>query len=300
MSATAAIPVDPSEVPGGMQERRERELEDGSRIEFEYAPVGYLTKKGEPRQKEWRAYFHTPTGGKRTRLVSVSTVLDTICPKGGLPRWSEARGIEGCLEAIRIGEIDPKTNTGEDAVNRVRALKLGADRAKDDAADRGLDAHEVLQVYMVTGTIAPRDQYPPEHWGYLQGVADFIATRRPVPVAVEQLVASPADGYAGRSDLVALVDGRQIRYDAKSNARCAIYDSAHVQVQLYERAGVASGDPPSDECRVVVFGPDGSWREMPCAADAHKIGIALDYYKFLKPIVSACDSANREARKAAA
>lgn len=302
MTAIATPPVDQSTVKGGMQERRQRELADGSLIEFEYAPVGYLTQKGDPRRKEWRAYYWTPADkrvlGKRERLVSVSTILDTICPKGGLPYWYEARGIEGAIEAIRIGELDPKVNTPEDAVQRVRALKLGGDRAKDDAADRGLDAHQVMEVYMVTGAIAPRDQYPPEHWGYLQAVADWIATKRPEPLAVEQLVASPKDGYAGRSDLLALVDGKRIRYDAKSNPDCKVYDSAHVQVQLYERAAIESGEDPADECMVVVFGSDGKWREMPCAADAHRIGVALDYYGFLRPIVSACESANRLERKA--
>jgi hypothetical protein len=256
------------------------------------------------RQKEWRAYYFTPADqrvlGKRERLVAVSSLLDVICPKAGLPYWYEEHGIRGCFEAFRLGELNPKVHDGDDATKIVRLLKLGADRAKDDAADRGLNAHEVVQVYMVTGALAPREQYPVEHWGYYQAVADWILRRRPEPLAVEQLVASPADGYAGRSDLVAMVDGKRVRYDAKTNARCQVYDSAHVQVGLYERAAIASGEDPADECAVVVFGPDGTWREMPCAVDQHRIGTALDYYRFLKPIVAACEAANRVERKARA
>ena len=90
----------PATIPGGLQEHKTRILPDGSLLEFEYAPAGYLTKgKGEPRLVDWRAYFHTPVGGKRTRMVSVTTLLDCILPKGGLPSWAEARGIEGAVRA---------------------------------------------------------------------------------------------------------------------------------------------------------------------------------------------------------
>lgn len=332
MSATIPAPpanTHPSRIPGAMKETKRRDLTDGSVIEFESAPAGWLKKDGEMRQSDWRAYYITSpdrpcefcagtgrvegktakgrqcsickgsgSAQKRSRLVSVSSILDTICPKGGLPRWAEARGIEGCLEAVRLGELDPKHHDGEDAVQRVRLLKLGADRARDDAADRGLNVHEALQVYMVTGSLPPQDRYPPEHLGYYRALAEWIIHTKPEPVAVEQLVASPADGYAGRSDLVAMVGGQRIRYDAKTSERCAIYDSAHLQVRLYDRAAVASGDEPADACHVVVFGADGRHRDMPCAAEDSTIDAALAYYRALKPIVNACDSANRAARNA--
>lgn len=304
-SPVTPLPVDQSKVKGGLQERRRRELPDGSLVEFEYAPIGYLTAKGEPRRKEWRAYYFTPAdqrtiSGKRERLMSVSSILEAICPKGGLPRWAEARGIEGCFQAMRIGEIDPTIHTPEDAIQRVRLLKLGADRARDAAADRGLDAHDALHVYMVTGSLPPKERYPVEDWGYYIGIASWLLEARPEPVEVEQLVASPQDGYAGRSDLVALVNGRRVRYDAKTQERGQIYDSAHVQVQLYERAGVASGDEPCEECRVVVFAADGTYRDMPGAATPKTVEAALAYYGQIKPIVSACESANRAERKARA
>lgn len=291
---------DESTVPGGLQEHKVRSLPDGSTIEFEFAPIGYLTKKGEPRRQDWRAYFHCSAGGKRVRLASVSTILDAITPKPGLARWSEARGIEGCLEAVRLGELNPEHHTAEDAIQRVRLLKLGADRARDAAADRGLNAHEALQIYMVTGTMPPLDLYPVEHHGYYQAVASWLLNVRPEPVEVEQLVASPQDGYAGRSDLVASVGGKRIRFDAKTQERGQIFDSAHIQVALYERAAVAIGDPPADECRVVVFAADGKYRDMPGAATPLTAEAALAYYRAVKPIVSVCDSANREARKLAA
>lgn len=302
----SALPVvDPRLVPGAMEERRERELPDGSLIEFESAPAGYLTSKGEPRRKDWRAYYFTPPlergiGGKRERLMSVSSILEAVCPKGGLPRWAEARGIEGCFHAFQIGEIDPTIHTPEDAVERVRALRLGADRARDQAADRGLDVHDALHVYMVTGSLPPKDRYQEADQGYYQALAGWLLHAEPEPVEVEQLIASPQDGYAGRSDLVAIVDGQRVRYDAKTQERCQIYDSAHLQVQLYERAGLASGGPPSDECRVVVFAADGSYRDMSCAADPSTAEAALAYYRAIKPVVSICESANRSERKARA
>lgn len=294
------LPTDPAQIPGGLQEHKIRQLADGTQIEFEFAPAGYLTKKGEIRRQDWRAYHVTVPGEKRSRVPSVSTLLDAITPKPGLKHWGEQQGIEGCFEAVRLGELDPTIHTAEDAVYRVRALKLGLDGAMRRAQSRGLDAHEVVEVYMVTGQLPPRDSYPPEVHGYYQGIAAWILDKQPRPLEVEQLVASPEDGYAGRSDLVALVDGKRVRYDAKTQERGQVYDAAHIQVGLYERAAVSIGDEPSDECRVVVFSADGRYRDMPGLASTEVIDAALAYYRAVKPVTSGCESANRQARKEAA
>lgn len=328
--------IDQSTVPGALQEVKARPLPDGSMIEFEFAPAGWLTKAGEPRKTDYRAYYWTPpitacedcggggrvpgaranttkrcpscqgTGeaGKRTRLPSVTTLLDTICPKPGIPPWSEARGIEGTVEAIRRGLIDPYDEASAAmAVDVVRANRLGADRAKDDAAQRGLNIHALLEQYLRTGEPPNPADHQVEHWGYIRALTRWLLKYDPEPVAIEQLVAHPEDGYAGRLDLRARVGGRLITYDAKTQERCGIYSTAHLQVNLYERAAIHCGDEPADGLVVVVFAADGEYDEMPADYPSSLVDAALTFARAVKPIDSFCESRNRrqrEARKVAA
>lgn len=301
MTAVAAAAVDRSQLPGALEVQLRRELPNGSVIEFESAPAGWLTKKGERRQADWRAYFFTRAGGKRVRYPSVTTLLDAVCPKGGLPRWAEARGIEGALRAVRMGELDPLTYGDRQAVDRVRELKLGADRARDVAAERGLNVHDCLRVYMETGSPPNPADHPDHHQGYLRALIAWLLDARPEPEAVEQLVVNPKDRYAGRLDLIAQVNGingPRVLYDAKTQENCGIYEAAHLQVRLYERARVMCGDDPADELRLVVFAANGEYREMSSAADERHARAALRFYREMRPVISTCESLNRLERQA--
>ena len=293
------LATDPAVVPGGMERTLSRVLPDGGLIEFESAPAGYLTKKGTPRQVDWRAYHFTPPGGKRTRFVSTTTLLDDICPKDGLPPWAEARGIEGAGTAMRAGEVSGDTDP-ERAVEIVRTLKLGADAAKTKAADRGLNVHALLEDYMRTGTPPTLGGHPVEHHGYITALSAWLLSRQPEPVAIEQLVVHPEDGYAGRLDLRARIGGRLITVDVKTQERAGIYRGAHLQVGLYERAAIKCGDEPADGQLVVVFAADGQWREMPADHEPWVIDAALLFYRACKPIDSVCESLNRRERQARA
>jgi hypothetical protein len=272
-----AVDQDPRTVPGALERMLRRELPDGAVIEFEEAPAGWLTKDGEIRRKDHRAYYFTPassecgpcdgsgrvagkrpnttkqcpgckgTGdpGRRTRKTSVTTALDAICPKPGLQPWYEARGIEGAIEAVRLGLIDPfDPASAAMAVDMVRSRRLGADRARDDAADRGLNVHACLEHYMLTGEPPNPADHPVEHWGYLRALTRALLLLDPEPVAVEQLVCHPEDGYAGRLDLRARINGRLTTVDAKTQERGGIYMAAHAQVNLYERAASVAATSP--------------------------------------------------------
>lgn len=292
--------ADPATIPGGFAEYLSRCLPDGSLIEFEIAPAGYLTKTGEVRKRPWRAYHHTPVDGKRQRLISVTTLLDAIMPKGGLVSWAEAKGIEGGVTATRRGEIPADLSLG-DAVRRVRQLGLGADAAKQEAATRGLNVHDLLRIYMETGSPPMLDGQPGEHHGYIRALTRFLLRHDPHPVAVEQLVASPDDGYAGRLDLRAFApDGALVTWDAKTQANAGIYAGAHAQVALYERAAVLCGDPPADKLMIVVFAADGEYRVMAADPSLGLVEAALGWYRELRPVDAACSSANRAESKARA
>lgn len=331
-ATTDAPVVDPSLVPGAMETVRRRETPEGV-IEFEQAPVGWIGSGGEPRTKDWRAYYWTPTerecepctgsgrvagktakgrkctdcngtgnAAKRTRLPSVTTILDAILPKPGLPPWAEKHGILGAVEAIRRGELDPR-DQNIDPVARVRGLKLGADNARDRAATRGLNVHALLEAYMLTGEPPNLGDHPTEHWGYLQALTRWLMKANPEPVSVEELVVHPEHGYAGRLDLRANIGGLLHTVDAKTQENGGIYESAHVQARLYERAAVRCGDEPAFQTMVVVFAANGEYREMPCAVTDDAADRALEFWRAMKPTVSVCASANRaerESRKTAA
>jgi hypothetical protein len=293
--------IDLSKVPGAFEHFLSRMLPDGSLIEFESAPAGWLKSDGTPRLADWRAYHRTPSGeSKRARLVSVTTLLDTICPKPGIPVWAEARGIEGAVMAVRAGEINVHEDPPDRAVEIVRGLKLGADRARDAAADRGLNVHALLQEHMQTGQAPSLAGHPVEHHGYITGLSRWLLHAQPEPVAVEQLVANIDDGYAGRLDLRARIGGRLVTVDLKTQEKAGIYSSSHLQVNLYERAAVVCGDEPADACMVVVVAANGEFREMAADHEQWRIDAALLFAKAIKPIDSVCESHNRAERKARA
>lgn len=332
----AVVEQDPATVPGALAEHKTRELDDGALIEFEFAPYGWLTTTGEPRRKDHRAYFFTPAahacepcqgtgrvpgkragttkqcavckatgeGARRVRLPSVTTLLDAICPKPGIPPWSEARGIEGAIEAVQRGLIDPyDTASAAMAVDVVRANRLGADRARDEAASRGLNVHACLEQYSLTGDPPNPADHPVEHWGYLQALSRWLLHADPEPVAIEQLVAHPDLGYAGRLDLRAHIGGLLTTVDLKTQENAGLYSTAHLQVGLYELAAQRCGDEPASLLTCVVVAANGEFREMPANHDPSVLAAALDYYAAIKPIDAMCAAANRverEARKAAA
>lgn len=305
-------PVDEEQAkntPGAMHRTLRREIPGVGLVEFEEAPRGWLTKKGEPRQKPWRAYHFTPGApvanaalgavtNTRMRLPSTTTLLDEVMPKPGLPPWAEARGIEGLLLAVQNGAIDPAGMTPEQAIESVRKLKLGADAAKLRDAERGLNVHAINERYMLTGEAPKLSEHPEHHRGYIKAWIKCMLALKLEPVEVEQLVVHPEDGYAGRLDLRAMNGGVLETIDYKTQRNGGIYAQAHYQVKLYERAAVRDGAEPAANCRVIVLAEDGEWDHMVADHEDWRIDAALAHYRGKKPIESLCDSRNRAQKDA--
>lgn len=318
--------IDPrSRIPGAMEHVLERRLQPEGLIQFEQAPAGWLTVDGNERKRDHRAYYWTPRdacekcGGdgrmngktrvikcsackgtgltKRARVTSVSSILDEILPKPGIPHWAEARGIEGVILAMQRGLLN-MTCTPEQAIKRVRELGLGMEGARDEAASRGLDIHGLLSDYMETGSLPTRDRVHPDDYGFHQALCRFLVDEDPEPEQVEELVCDPKEGYAGRCDLVARAGGFRKRYDAKTSEKCQIYPGAHVQVGLYERGGQAVGDEPCDLLEVVALAADGNYRKAAVAATPKALDVALEWWREVKPINSTCESTNRIEKEA--
>lgn len=319
----------PELTPGAMMVVKERTLRDGGTVTFSYAPAGWLTLDGTPRRDEWRRYHYTAPGPcdgcdgtgratslaradatvkcrrcagtgqpKRAEVTSVTTICDRILPKPGLPPWSEAAGIRGAVEAMRRGLIDIYADD-EDAVRLVRGEHLGADAARDQAADRGLDVHALLEAFMLTGSAPNPVDHPESHRPFIRGLVRWLLWAKPEPVAVELLVCDPLRGYAGRLDLLAMIDGRLTLVDLKTQERGSIYESAHVQTRLYWAAEARCGEHEIETARVVVVNGTGGFDEMDLLADEQVVDTALAYYALARPIISACESRNRVLREAA-
>jgi hypothetical protein len=296
-----SVTTDLAKAPGAMEHRLERPHAKGL-IEFEEAPAGWLTKTGTPRKEPWRAYYFSPRGpeSQRTRLPSTTTLLNAICPKDGLPRWAEGKGIEGAWELCWQFDnaLHKMTDDASKVVQWVRERELGADAAKLRAAQRGLNVHDLLREYMETGKAPIIGAHPEEHRGYIQALCKWLIKCNPEPVAVEQLVVHGEHGYAGRLDLRAKIAGRLTTVDLKTQERAGIYRAAHWQVNLYEEAATWLGDEPAEQLTVVVVAADGEYREMP--VDRLPVEQAIDFYRICKPIDSACERENKREREARA
>jgi hypothetical protein len=228
----------------------------------------------------------------RKQVVSVTTMCDSILPKDGLPPWSEAAGIRGGIEAVRLGLVTPDTDPVE-AVAIVRRHKLAADAARDEAADRGLNVHAILERFMLTGRPPNPADHPEPHRPFIRGLVRWLLWADPEPVAVELLVADPERGYAGRLDLLANINGKLTLVDLKTQERGQIHEAAHLQTVLYAEAEERFGEHRPEAAYVVVVNGQGGFDEMELLADSALSRSALDYYARLKPLCAACEQRNR-------
>jgi hypothetical protein len=237
---------------------------------------------------------------KRQRLTSVTTLIDQILPKPALVPWAERETAEGMLTLLRAGELHPSL-TAHEALAAMREAKIGAEGVRTTAARRGVDVHALLERYARDGSWAdPVGLLDVDDYPYAHALNDWLRKYRPEPHEIEQLVADPEHGYAGRLDLIATIDGQRTLVDLKSQERAGIYSAAHIQARAYERASVRCDGEPVDRVLIVVVAKDGTYREMDCLMTSRGFESALKYYRALKPVESACDSANRIEREARA
>jgi hypothetical protein len=201
---------------------------------------------------------------KRQRLTSVTTLIDQILPKPALVPWAERETAEGMLTLLRAGELHPSL-TAHEALAAMREAKIGAEGVRTTAARRGVDVHALLERYARDGSWAdPVGLLDVDDYPYAHALNDWLRKYRPEPHEIEQLVADPEHGYAGRLDLIATIDGQRTLVDLKSQERAGIYSAAHIQARAYERASVRCDGEPVDRVLIVVVAKDGTYREMDC------------------------------------
>jgi hypothetical protein len=229
-----------------------REIENVGTLRFEdLGPGEWLTQKGEPAKKARHRY--ALNGEDFTSVSSITGVLD----KPGVYPWMEAGGIEGALEAVGRGLIDPSLHDGPAAVEIVRREKLGAEARRDKAAERGKAIHTVFHQYCETGSIPKHSEFPEEWQPWVKGAAQAILLLDPEPEEAEQIVCNPQYRYAGRPDLICRSRGRRVLIDYKTSAAGRVYDAAHYQTRGYAMCLEPCGIEPVEDIVIVPVGADG-------------------------------------------
>lgn len=209
---------------------------------------------------------HTYTVNGR-HVPSVTTVNGATTPKGGLPWWGMRVGFAAVcgllqdgtltfpealaqdLEDLRRGDCvnHPELGTAgkskEGATPKVRPnleaavvrAKLDVNNVRDAAGDQGTAIHEVLQEMALTEKLPDLDRFPPEQRPYLQGLVGWWTDIEPEFEAQEVVLGSAKYGYAGRTDLIAKINGERCVVDLKTGSS-ADYPEVDRQLMAYAMA----------------------------------------------------------------
>jgi PD-(D/E)XK nuclease superfamily protein len=211
-----------------------------------------------------RVYWFTPEGGKRRqRMPSVTTILRATWPKPALLEWyaKHGRDTETLLER---------------------------------AAERGKAVHAFVERFMATGDLMAFSDFPAGHHGYLQAAARFLWDFFPQAIATERLVVHPELKYAGRLDLIAMVDGEPTLLDFKSNTHGRVYTEAHVQATAYAIADERCGGEPITRTMLVGLAEAGDYHPV-AGHDGTKLwGAALTFYDELRRFEKVAEATSQQ------
>src|SRR4029453_12930097 len=123
------------------------------------------------------------------------------------------------------------------------AARQGAamDGVREQAFARGRAVHTFIETYVTSGRVLAPSHFEVDQRPYVQAAGRFLFEHDPQPEAVEELVAWPEQGYAGRLDMRARIDGQSSLLDFKTSENGRVYPEAHVQVYAYQLAAERCG-----------------------------------------------------------
>ncbi|MCW2953239.1 MAG: hypothetical protein JWQ48_2409 [Conexibacter sp.] len=236
-------------------------------------------------------------GDERAPAVSVTSALKVL-DKPALVSWAEACGAEGAAKLAKLGQLDDVAP--DRAIFQVRRHNLGCDAKRDEGAKRGTSTHAVLESYARDRSLPPISAFPVEQRGFYQGLARWLLVARPVPQYIERVVGSARHGYAGRLDMRATIDGRDVIVDLKTSARGIVYPEAHLQAAAYALADEECGAPPADGIVIVAVGVDGSFEAVEGEASSQDWLSVLATHRTLGALRTSMRARQRMAERAAA
>jgi hypothetical protein len=188
---------------------------------------------GSTSSRDTHAYWLLPEGGqRRTRLPSVTGILGDT--------WSDRALLEWYMR-------EPNARELRDEGRRAARTRTASSRPT-----------------CATGELLPFSDFEPQRRPYIQGAARFIFEHDPQPVedGVERLVCHPELRYAGRLDLLAILNDSPALtlLDYKTNPKGNVYAKAHVQLIGYAVADRRCGGEPVERCAVVGLTDQGDYR----------------------------------------
>lgn len=281
-------------VPNGVTptgERLERVLDGVGTLVFEnYGPGEWVTKAGAPAKTSRRRYLLDDD-----ELDSVSSIVGTL-DKPALLYWIEDQATRGAVLAERLGELEDVYE--EDWMGRVKTLGLGASAKRDEGADRGTAIHAAFHTLATEGRAPNPASFPEVAQPWVQGAVCAWLAMQPKLIASEEIVCHPDHRYAGRPDLIALVDGKVTLLDYKTG-KGKVYDQAHYQTRLYEMALCALGIAIE---RIVIVGitDDGGFQLVDCECSDEDALALLHTFRARKRINSGMAVQRKIAKAAAA
>lgn len=268
-----------------------REIPGVGTVRFEnYGPGQWATKKGEPGKTSRRRYLLDDD-----ELDSVSSIVGTL-DKPALMYWIEDQATRGAVQAERLGELEDVPE--EDWARRVKFLGLGASAKRDMGADRGTVIHAAMHG-LTEGRVQNPADFPGTARPWLQGAQRAWLTLNPEKViASEEIVCHPEHLYAGRPDLVAVVDGQVTLIDYKSSRSGTVYESAHFQTRLYSMALARCG-LEIEHILLVGIGNDGNFELVECEVDEASAEALIAVYKARKRAIRGINDQRRRAKAVA-
>lgn len=233
--------------------------------------IAFYDSVGVDGEKQQRRYL---VDGER--VVSVTTALGALSKGDALIRWA--------LNLERKGEDWREV--------------------RDEAARRGTAQHHLLLRAML-GERTSLGDLDVEHRVWGQAAYRWLRDREPEVVEAERMVACPLYRYAGRFDLLSVIDGELTIVDFKtisewkadqSGRRRPPYAENLLQLDLYAAALPPSGYEPVERGLIVRLGPDGTYDETFCEINTARGLDVLGAYESKR----AAERALRESAKAAA
>lgn len=168
----------------------------------------------------------------------------------GLMGWAAGLTCEGIAREIVRSRSLHWLGSKEDIQDWLKRQKLTWRDLRDEAGDRGTQAHNVWEALAEGDTPVLETMY--DHgafkwWGFAQ----------PEVVHAEQVVFSELHGYAGRFDLLAWIDDELTLCDLKTSKY--ISNSYAVQLNLYSLAMKECGFPRPSKLLIVQVTAEGEF-----------------------------------------
>lgn len=267
---------------------------NGTRIKFET----------HPRRQYWVNDVPCP---------SATEVLDVLGKP--LVSWGQGIGVEGVLELIRRGLIGRTRNLSGDAhiptivetghmaekenvTALLKELELDHNAVLKAAQERGTSVHKALEAYVENDILPDASFYPPEHQGYVRGLAAFLTDvkiDRRAKVLSEVRVGSVTHGYAGTFDLLCkfkpcTLKTTPIKKEEEFSGRflldlktsSSVWDTHFYQLEAYAHAAVECGYPEVDGKAVVRVTEDGLYEVKRSTKSLDDFLAILAVYKAVK------------------